>query len=46
MRFILPFSILILPLNPNVDLKPEIAKTKELAVTVHGQYGFISGSIF
>lgn len=33
-------------IKPNVDLKPEIAKTKELAVTVHGQYGFISGSIF
>ena len=32
--------------KPNVDLKPEIAKTKELVLTAHGKYGFISGSVF
>lgn len=35
------FSIL-----PNVDLKPEIAKTKELALTFYGKYGFITTGIF
>ncbi|OOR84569.1 ligand-gated channel protein [Moraxella canis] len=33
-------------IKPNVDLKPEIAKTKELVLTAHGKYGFISGSVF
>lgn len=32
--------------KPNVNLKPEIAKTKELVLTTHGKYGFLSGSIF
>ncbi|MFC0819478.1 TonB-dependent hemoglobin/transferrin/lactoferrin family receptor [Moraxella marmotae] len=31
---------------PNVGLKPELAKTKELALTLHGQAGFITGSVF
>lgn len=35
------FSIL-----PNVDLKPEIAKTQELALTFYGKYGFITTGIF
>lgn len=35
------FSVL-----PNKDLKPEIAKTKELSVTFHNDMGYISGSVF
>ncbi len=31
---------------PNVNLKPEIAKTKELALTLHNDMGFITGSVF
>ncbi|MDD0823589.1 TonB-dependent hemoglobin/transferrin/lactoferrin family receptor [Mannheimia sp. AT1] len=31
---------------PNVDLSPETAKTKELAVTLHGELGFITGGVF
>ncbi|MDY4281402.1 MAG: TonB-dependent hemoglobin/transferrin/lactoferrin family receptor [[Pasteurella] mairii] len=35
------FSIL-----PNVNLKPETAKTQELALTFYGKYGFITAGIF
>lgn len=35
------FSIL-----PNVNLKPEIAKTQEIALTLYGKYGFITTGIF
>lgn len=35
------FSIL-----PNLNLKPEIAKTQEIALTFHGRYGFITTSAF
>ncbi|MDO4431319.1 MAG: TonB-dependent hemoglobin/transferrin/lactoferrin family receptor [Lonepinella koalarum] len=35
------FSVL-----PNLDLKPEIAKTQEIALTFHGRYGFITTSAF
>ncbi len=31
---------------PNVNLQPEIAKTKELALTLHSDLGFISTSLF
>lgn len=31
---------------PNVNLKPEQAKNKELALTVHGNLGFITTSVF
>lgn len=35
-----------LTIKPNVDLKPEIAKNKELALTLHGEAGFLTGSVF
>lgn len=31
---------------PNVNLQPEIAKTKEIAFTFHGDLGFVSTSLF
>ncbi|WP_069636776.1 TonB-dependent receptor domain-containing protein [Campylobacter pinnipediorum] len=33
-------------IKPNVDLKPEIAKTKELALTLHKNMSFLTMSIF
>ncbi|OPA77308.1 hypothetical protein BFG04_04225 [Campylobacter pinnipediorum subsp. pinnipediorum] len=33
-------------IKPNVDLKPEIAKTKEIALTLHKNMSFLTMSIF